>query len=256
MTEFDRYVDGGDDAVYDFCDACRALSDVKFIMAERSVSELLVMIATSSKLQAIVANACRGFDFPAAFAKARVRSGGRYTLLPPSAPRDLIAFAVNLLYAFDTHSVPLGEFLDEYYYSGNGVSFAFAAFAKNIVTPLADCVEKELRAFSSAAREERAAEPETVSEVEPLLPDEAVADIVNRIADLCDIAEQSGATKRELEDLYGVAGSLADCVNKRDVRMVRPLMTGLRGVVSASRQAAALGEKVDELDETFRHFGV
>lgn len=39
MTEFDRYVDGGDDAVYDFCDACRALSDVKFIMRERSVSE-------------------------------------------------------------------------------------------------------------------------------------------------------------------------------------------------------------------------
>ena len=102
-----------------------------------------------------------------------MRSGGRYTLLPPSAPRDLIAFAVNLLYAFDTHSVSLGEFLDEYYYSGNGVSFAFAAFAKNIVTPLADCVEKELRAFSSAAREESAAEPETVSEVEPLLPDEA-----------------------------------------------------------------------------------
>ena len=32
-AEFEEYVDDSDDAVYDFCDACRELADVKFIMA-------------------------------------------------------------------------------------------------------------------------------------------------------------------------------------------------------------------------------
>ena len=77
MTDFDDYVDGSDEAVYEFCDACRALPDVKFIIAERKISELLIMIATSDKLQAIVASACSGFDFADAFAKSRVKAGKR-----------------------------------------------------------------------------------------------------------------------------------------------------------------------------------
>ena len=48
--EFEKYVDYGDEAVYEFCDACRELPDVKFIMAESKISELLIMIATSGKL--------------------------------------------------------------------------------------------------------------------------------------------------------------------------------------------------------------
>lgn len=257
MTEFDRYVDGSDEAVYEFCDACRALPDVKFIMAERKISELLVMIATSDKLQAIVAKACAGYDFADSFAKSRVKAGKKYSLLPPSRPRDLIAFAVNLLFAFDTRNVGLQEFLDEYYYSGNGVSFAFGTFAGHIIAPLADCVLGELRAFSEDAHDAIPAREETVTEVEPVVPDEAVSDIVGRIADMCDIAEKTGAGSRELDELYAVCGGLGDCVSKRDTRMMRTLLVGLRGVVNASPLLrGALSEKVDELDETFGHFGV
>lgn len=255
-TEFEEYVDDSDDAVYDFCDACRELADVKFIMAERRISELLVMIATSGKLQAIVANACAGFDFREAFAKARVRAGKRYSLLPPSRPRELIAFAVNLLYAFDTHEVGLQEFLDEYYYSGNGVSFAFMSFAHNVVVPLADCVLGELRAFSENAHERIEPREETVTEVEPFIPDEAVSDITERLADMCELAEKSGASRRELDELFSVAGALGESVAKQDIRLSRTLLVGLRGVVASGGLSARLGEKVDELDETLRHFGV
>ena len=257
MTDFDDYVDGSDEAVYEFCDACHALPDVKFIIAERKISELLIMIATSDKLQAIVASACSGFDFADAFAKSRVKAGKRYSLIPPSRPREMIAFAVNLLYEFDTRAVSLQDFLGEYYYSGNGISFAFATFARHIVVPLADCVAGELRAFSASAREELPAAEETVTETEPVIPDEAVGDIVERIADMCDIAEKTGAGSRELDELYAVCGGLEECVNKRDTRMMRTLLVGLRGVVSASPLLrGALAEKTDELDETFGHFGV
>ena len=254
--EFEEYIDDSDEAVYEFCDACRELPDTKFIMAERRISELLMMIATSGKLQAIVAGSCAGFDFPAAFAKSRVRAGKRYSLLPPTRSRDLIAFAVNLLYAFDTHSVNLQEFLDEYYYSGNGVSFAFASFAHNIVVPLADCVLTELRAFSESAHEHIPVREETVTEVEPPIPDEAVSDLTERIADICDMAEKTGASARDLDELYSVAGALGESINKRDVRLARTLLVGLRGVVVSKSLTAAIGGKVDELDETLRHVGV
>lgn len=254
--EFEKYVDYGDEAVYEFCDACRELPDVKFIMAESKISELLIMIATSGKLQAIVAGACADFDFRESFSKARVRAANRYSLLPPSRPRELIAFAVNLLYVFDTHTVGLQEFLDEYYYSGNGVGFAFTSFAHNIIVPLADCVLGELRAFSENARREVPAREETVTEVEPPLPDEAVSDLVERIADICIIAERAGANNRELDELESVCGGLSESVNKRDIRMARMLLVGLRGVVASSRFGDRLSEKVDELDETLRHFGV
>ena len=98
---------------------------------------------------------------------------------------------------------------------------------------------------------------ETVTETEPVIPDEAVGDIVERIADMCDIAEKTGAGSRELDELYAVCGGLEECVNKRDTRMMRTLLVGLRGVVSASPLLrGALAEKTDELDETFGHFGV
>lgn len=255
-NEFEKYVDNDDEAVYEFCDACKELPNVKFIMAERKISELLIMIATSGKLQAIVANACDGFNFRDAFAKARVRAGKRYSLLPPSRPREMIAFAVNLLYAFDTRAVSLQDFLDEYYYSGNGISFAFTSFAHNVVVPLSDCVLGELRAFSESARQEIPPREETITEYEPLLPDEAVADLTERIADICVIAERSGAGSRELEQLYSISGGLSESVNKRDARMMRMLLVGLRGVVASSSYGGLLSEKVDELDETLRHFGV
>ena len=257
MTEFEKYVDDSDEAVYGFCRACEEMADVKFITAERKISELLMLIATSSKMQAIVANAARGFDFNEAFSKARVKAGKRYSLLPPVKPRELIAFAVNLLFAFDTREVDLQDFLEEYYYSGNGLGFAFTAFARNVIVPLGDAVLGELRAFSESARAGMPAQSEPVYEVEPYIPEEAVADIVNRITDICDIAEQSNALRQEeREEIYSVCGGLADSVRKQDIRMVRTLTVGLRGVVRSCGMAEYLGEKVDELEETLRHFGV
>lgn len=257
MTEFEKYVVDGDEPVYEFCKACEETADVKFIAAERRISELLVMIATSSRLQAIVANAARGFDFKEAFAKARVKAGKRFSLLPPVKPRELIAFAVSLLFAFDTRAADLQEFLEEYYYSGNGIGFAFTAFARNVIAPLGEAVLGELRAFSESARSASSAAGEPIYEVEPYIPEEAVADITDRVADICDIAEKSDSlTAEERENIYSIAGGLSDSVRKQDIRMVRTLIVGLRGVIKSCGMSEYLGEKADELEETLRHFGV
>ena len=112
MSEFDRFIREGDEPVDEFVRECEEMMTVKFILAERKISELLITIATSKKLSDVVAACSRGFDFYDALSASRIKAGKRWSLLPPVRMREQIAFAVNLLYAFDVRAIPLQEFLD------------------------------------------------------------------------------------------------------------------------------------------------
>lgn len=272
MSEFDKFIVGGDAPVEEFSRACEEMANVKFILAERKISELLMLIATSEKLSAVVARASAGFDFAETLKSSRIRTGKRWSLLPPVGRRELIAFAVNLLYAFDVRAVPLQEFLEEYYYSANGVNFSFSLFVHSLVLPLRDSVIGEIADEEAAAsvedlrpRPSPTPEPPSPAAVDyappeeetAYLPEEAVTDIIDRVADVCDLAKASGElTDAEMKELYAVAGGLADGVKRREPELIRSLMTGFAAVIRAGRMADKLGEKASELDETLRHFGV
>lgn len=266
MSEFDKFVVAGDEPVEEFARACEETANVKFILAERKISELLMLIATSEKLSAVVARACAGFDFAETLKNSRIRTGKRRSLLPPVGRKELIAFAVNLLYAFDVRAVSLQDFLEEYYYSANGVNFSFSLFAHSIVLPLRDSLLGEIADEEAAASVEdlplrqpadAAPSEESAAAGTVFLPDEAADDIIDRIADICDIAKASGElTDVEMKDLYAVAGGVADAVQKRDTSLVRTLMTGFGAVIRAGRMSDTLGEKAAELDETLTHFGI
>lgn len=269
MSEIDKFIVAGDEPVGDFSRACEEMANVKFILAERKISELLMLIATSEKLSSVVARASAGFDFAETLKSSRIKTGKRWSLLPPVGRKELIAFAVNLLYAFDVRAVPLQEFLEEYFYSANGVNFSFSLFVHSIVLPLRDsivnaiedeaaaaCVEDIKPRGESAPEQERATEPSAAEEA-AYLPEEAVTDIIDRVADICDLAKADGElTDAEMKDLYAVAGGLADAVKRREPTLLRSLMTGFAAVIRAGRMADKLGEKAEELDETLRHFGI
>lgn len=272
MSEFDKFIVAGDAPVEEFSRACEEMAGVKFILAERKISELLMLIATSEKLSSVVASASAGFDFGECLKNSRIRTGKRYSLLPPVARKELIAFAVNLLYVFDVRALPLQQFIEEYYYSANGINFSFSLFVHSIIIPLRDSIVGVIEDEAAAAsvedlppRAEQATtaptpEPEPTQVVEDdsvYLPAEAVDDIIDRLADICDLAKAEGElTDAEMKDLYSVAGGLADGVKRREGRMIRTLMTGFSAVIRAGRMADRLGEKAAELDETLRHFGV
>lgn len=260
MSEFDRFIREGDEPVDEFVRECEEMMTVKFILAERKISELLITIATSKKLSDVVAACSRGFDFYDALSASRIKAGKRWSLLPPVRMREQIAFAVNLLYAFDVRAIPLQEFLEEFYHSANGINFSTQLFARGVIAPLKDNVLAYLagggeeqappkptaRSFSEAGEREDAA-----------LPDEAVRDITERLADICDIAEADGLmTDPELKELYSVAGGMAESVKRRDAQLIRTSMTGLTAVIRGGCMAERLSEKTAELDETLRHFGI
>lgn len=267
MSEFDNFIVAGDGPVEEFARACEETANVKFILAERKISELLMLIATSEKLSDVVARASSGFDFAATLKSSRIRTGKHQSLLPPVGRKELIAFAVNLLYAFDVRAVLLQDFLEEYFYSANGINFSFSLFAHSIILPLRDSIVDEL-AEEEAARSVEDLPPhretndapaaEGTDETESVcLPEDAATDFIDRIADICDIAKASGElTDAELKDLYDVAGGVAGAVQQSNAQLIRALMTGFGAVVRAGRMADELGEKVLELDETLTHFGI
>lgn len=263
MSDFSRFVDDGDAAVYEFAQACEEMKDAKFIMAESKISELLMIVATSSKLQRVVATAANGFDFPAALKNARIRTGKRYSLLPPVGRRELIAFAMHLLYAFDVRAISLPDFLEEFYFSTNGVNFSFSLFVRSIILPLKDSVEAELRAetegpasMPNAPTDEEPAEASADAPETAYLPDSAAKDLTARLSKICAEASNADLTADARSDLFSLANTLAAAVAERNTGLMRTLMRGLLGVVRSGGYTPTIAEKVSELDETFRHFGI
>lgn len=161
MSDIAKYTVDGAGPIYEFARACEEMKNAKFIMAEEKMRELLITIATSSALKQIVATAAKGFDFGSAFVASRIKTGKRYSLLPPIRRNDLIAYAVNLLYAFDIGAISLPDFLEEYYFSTNGTNFSFLLFVRSIITPLRDAVlaEASVMEFPVTKRRETASRP-------------------------------------------------------------------------------------------------
>lgn len=141
MGGLKEYFNDGEDIVYAFLSACDNMTSAKFVTAERKISELLILIASSTVLHKIVAAAAGSYDFQTSFQNARIKTGQVASLLTPLLPGEQIAFAVNLLYAFDSGAVKFRDFLEEYYFTGNGIAFAFTTFVRNVITPLRRNVE-------------------------------------------------------------------------------------------------------------------
>ncbi len=271
-NELDKYIEDGYGPVERFYKACEEMPTVKFILAERKISELLMTVATSSVLQSVVSAAARGFDFRTALSRSRIRTGKRYSILPPAPRRELIAYAMNLLYAIDVKAIPLQEFIEEYYWSPNGINFSFKLFAHGVILPLKASVEAELAERDAlpelldapAAPSQPEAEesepkrpaPVITVTVTPALSEVAVADLIERIADVCDAADAEGCPEEEKKALYAVSTALAESVKSCDAVRIRTDFDAFAEFVRGSSLAGRLSESTDNLNETLEHYGI
>ncbi len=269
-SELDKYIEDGYGPVERFLKACEEMPTVKFILAERKISELLITVATSSVLQSVVSSSSRGFDFRAALSRSRIRTGKRYSILPPASRRELIAYAMNLLYAIDVKAIPLQEFIDEYYWSPNGINFSFKLFAHGIILPLKSSVEAELAERDKLPEmieapapppepdegERKHASPVITVTVTPALSEVAVADLIDRVADVCDVADAEGCSGEEKKALYAVSTALAEAVKSCDAVRIRSDFDAFADFIRSSALAGRLGESADNLNETLEHYGI
>lgn len=155
MTDYEGFskcIIDGVAPIEKFCRGCEELTSAKIVTAERKIGELLKIIATSSLMQEIVKRSVVGFDFSSSLSTARIKTGEKFSLVTPISRSEFIAFGVNLLYAIDTKAIPLPEFLEYYYFSGNGATFAFQLFVQHIMFPLRDAFIAEAQCALSQAQ--------------------------------------------------------------------------------------------------------
>ncbi len=153
MSEIEKYTVDGMEPVYELARKCDELKDVKFIMADAKLRELLICIATSVVLKKTVADAAKGFDMRKTFGESIIKAGKRYSLLLPMRKNDIIAYTVHLLRAFDVGTASLQDFLDEYFFSENGINFSFLLFVRTVILPFKEAVLSRSNEIYASASE-------------------------------------------------------------------------------------------------------
>ena len=164
MSSISNYTIKGKDILPMFSEACFDLTNAKIVNADRKISEILKVIATSELLSEIVAECACNFDFVSTYENAKLRTGQSKSLLPPTSPSEFIAFAVNLLFTLDTKSIVLADFLEEFYFAGQGITKSFVSFAKHIIIPFMETVFDYIEKRENPEQAEQATEKKLFSD--------------------------------------------------------------------------------------------
>ena len=245
VNELKNYLNDGDEIVYAFFAACDSMADTKFVMAERRMNEILLFIASSTVLHKIVANAAKGFDFKNSFAAARIKTGHVTSLLTPVPRNEQIAFAINLLYAFDGGAVKFREFLEEYYFTGNGITFAFASFVRNVIAPLRNNVEAEFRILrADSAGGQYGGNAKVTHSVY------AAVGELKRYIEL-----EPAITQAEREELFTFANALQTALADGKPPLARNIFNTMRNIATTLPLSKSFVERENELDAALAEFG-
>lgn len=247
-SELKNYLNEGDEIVYSFLYACDEMANTKFVTAERKITELLTLIASSTVLHKIVANASRGFDFRQGFAGARVKTGQVTSLLMPSGRDEQIAFAVNLLYAFDSGLVGFREFLEEFYFAESGIPFAFASFVRNVIVPLRRNVE-------SAFIELKSGKQKFIDDIK--LSDEQIGDVFNVLAELRHyVTLEPAITPLEQGELLTYIDGIGNSITGGRYTPVRSMFTALRNVSTTLYLSRSYFDREAAVDAVMSEIGI
>lgn len=126
-----------------FLQRCDELMRAEFIIADTKIGDLLKSIVSSDLLYGFFREITRGFDYPAALARATGYApygDARKKLMLPSDPAEELAFLFCLLADIDSGAIDLSGFLNEFFYAEGGLAESFHAFCGAVVMPLRDGV--------------------------------------------------------------------------------------------------------------------
>ena len=128
-----------DTLILDFDRACDDLILSKYILADKRISDLLKVIASSKKLYSLMKDMLKSFDFVAEYKLATMRKGHFFL---PKSRKKLISFVFCLLFYIDTNAIELSDFLKDNFASSN-VNMEFSAFASQVILPFRHAVGRE-----------------------------------------------------------------------------------------------------------------
>ena len=222
-----------EELVVDFALACDEIVSAKFIIAEKKISTLLQIIASSSRLYGLIQRVMQPFDF---LQELKNVIHGKEIILPSSRSKR-IALIFCLLYSFDVKKIDLQEFIHHHFESDN-VNDEFSAFGSSIVTVFQNDVLAALRGeidVPSAAEEEPLKE-----EKEPL--DAETEQLKNDILSFGDLLKGSETVQDTNEQKSDYQSEQSDEKDSLDNVQLSDLLLCIREITDRVNLSADLGK--------------
>ncbi|MCH5165189.1 MAG: hypothetical protein J1G01_02180 [Clostridiales bacterium] len=217
------------DGLGEFLDACEALKNCKFVIAEHKIAALLKAIADNKQLYSMFGTALYGFDYKVTFTESI--GNGVFSL--PSEPKKAIALVFRILLDIDSGKMSLQNFLEAYFYN-TSINESYARFCLEIVAPF----EKYCRSmFAQSDKITLAAERDG----DPALAYENVngkfrvnlkADALNCVAALKDIANSAITGAIDRAEFNACLNGLSHAVKSDDYDNIISAFLGVKYAVA------------------------
>lgn len=125
----------------DFADACDKMSQSKFIMIDKRISDVLKTIAKSDEIFDYIKDCMINFNFEKEWKLATARMG---MLLIPEEPRKFVAFVFVLLNCLDDKKLNASDFLSKYFSKSESQAGPYNEFCQAVIQKFKSLVVAKL----------------------------------------------------------------------------------------------------------------
>lgn len=125
----------------DFADACDKMSQSKFIMIDKRISDVLKTIAKSDEIFDYIKDCMINFNFEKEWKLATARMG---MLLIPEEPRKFVAFVFVLLNCLDDKKINASDFLSKYFSKSESQAGPYNEFCQAVIQKFKNLVVAKL----------------------------------------------------------------------------------------------------------------
>lgn len=125
----------------DFADACDKMSQSKFIMIDKRISDVLKTIAKSDEIFDYIKDCMINFNFEKEWKLATARMG---MLLIPEEPRKFVAFVFVLLNCLDDKKLNASDFLSKYFSKSESQAGPYNEFCQAVIQKFKNLVVAKL----------------------------------------------------------------------------------------------------------------
>ncbi len=238
------------DGLGEFLDACEAIKNSKFVVAEPKIAALLKAIADNKQLYSMFSAALYGFDYKTAFSEC-IGNGG---FVLPSEPKKAIALVFRILLDIDTGKMSLQNFLEAYFYSVS-VNESFARFCLEVIAPF-ETYSRTAFAHADAILNGQLPDEhvKTYERVNAEHRSDLRTDALNCVATLIEIADTAITSAIDRAEFGACLKGLTRAVNSDDYDNVISAFLGVKYAVAYFfKSSKSISEIFKKLEYDIKH---
>lgn len=224
-----------------FDEAVKALTDSKFILTQKPITDILRCLVLNEQLHSFVTECCKGVDYNEELQNCFKSEDGGYSFVLPKSNKRIIAVVTGLLSDFDKGEVNLIAFLREMYPS-NDSNVSFKMFCDSIIWGYHRAFRQSFLYDIDTA--EGAGEVEIATVISQTVLEQAGA-ILSQLRTV--FAGDNKLTNDKRVDLLILTDGLYYSLEKNDLRIIKIVWTALKLALSGYKKAERKFSEITEL---------